>query len=86
MKVISTLLLAAGLSATQVQAASLVDATDPEQLVELVKGFGSATLEQDSYGDPLIVGRIKGNRYSIYFYGCDNNRDCDDVQFSAAWL
>jgi len=85
MKAISTLLLAAALGATNVQAASLVDATQPKQLLELAKGYGSASLEEDDFGDPLIVGRINGTRYSIYFYGCENNKDCDDVQFNAAW-
>ncbi|GAA0697622.1 YbjN domain-containing protein [Marinobacterium maritimum] len=85
MKAIPTMLLAAGLSVANVQAEPLVDATNPETLVQLVRGFGSATLEKDDYGDPLITGRIDGSKYGIYFYGCDNNRNCNDVQFSAAW-
>lgn len=85
MKAIPIMLLAAGLSVTGVQAESLVDATDPEKLAQLVRGFGSATLEKDDYGDPLITGRINGSKYGIYFYGCDDNRDCKDVQFAAAW-
>lgn len=85
MKAISTVLLAASLCAASVQAAPLVDATDPEVLLELAKGYGSATLKEDDYGDPLIVGRVEGNKYSIFFYGCEDNRDCDDILFSAAW-
>ncbi|MBA4503681.1 YbjN domain-containing protein [Marinobacterium marinum] len=85
MKAIPIMLLTAGLCAANVQAASQVDATDPQQILELAKGFGSATLEEDDYGDPLITGRINGSKYGIYFYGCDDNRDCTDIQFSAAW-
>ena len=85
MNAIPTLLLAASLSVASVQAEPLVDATNPDTLVQLVRGFGSATLEKDDYGDPLITGRINGSKYGVYFYGCEDGRDCNDVQFSAAW-
>lgn len=85
MKATSILLLAAGLSVTTVQAAPLVDASNPDTIVQMMRGFGSATLESDEYGDPLITGRIDGNKYGIYFYNCEDNKDCENVQFSAAW-
>lgn len=85
MKAIPMLCLAAGLCAANVQAEALVNATDPERVMELVRGFGSATLEQDAYGDPKITGRIDGHKFNLYFYGCDDNRNCSDLQFAAAW-
>jgi len=85
MKAIPILFIAAGLSVASAQAASLVDATDPERIVQLMRGFGSSTLESDDYGDPLITGRVEGSKYGIYFYGCKENRNCKDIQFSAAW-
>jgi uncharacterized protein YdbL (DUF1318 family) len=78
-------LLAVGLLFSSAQAATLVDATDPDQIVNIASGFGSAILEKDSAGDPKIVGRIDSIRYSIYFYGCSNNKNCRDIQFSAGW-
>jgi len=68
------------------EAKDLIDAEDPQAILEIAKGFGSARLKKDSQGDPMISGRIDGTRYGIYFYGCDNNhRHCDDIKFGAAW-
>lgn len=64
---------------------ALIDATKPERLHEIARGFGSAELDKDSQGDPRITGRIEGTKYGIYFYGCVKGADCDDIQFSASW-
>lgn len=64
---------------------AIVDATNPEVIVELARGFGSANLEVDSEGDPMIVGRINGTLYVIYFYGCEEGQSCREIQFAAAW-
>ena len=45
---------------------SLIDATKPERLHEIARGFGSAELDKDSQGDPRITGRIEGTKYGIY--------------------
>ncbi|MCG5517260.1 MULTISPECIES: YbjN domain-containing protein [unclassified Ectothiorhodospira] len=66
-------------------AADLVDATDPEQILNLARGYGSATLDTDGVGDPMITGRMDGTRYSIMFFGCSNNRNCKTLRFSTAW-
>lgn len=84
--VMTTGLSALLLTGTQVSADELIDATKPEAILNIAKGFGSAKLSKDSEGDPLITGRIRGTRYGIYFYGCDSEgADCDDIQFNAAW-
>lgn len=80
-----TLALTTLLTAGHVQAEQLVTATDPDHIAQLVRGFGSAVVEQDEYGDPLITGRIEGTKYGIYFYNCTDNADCKDIQFSTAW-
>ncbi len=64
---------------------TIVSAEAPQQVLEVAKGFGSASLEQDSDGDPKISGRIEGTKYLIHFYGCKSGANCDDIQFSAAW-
>lgn len=66
-------------------AQSLIDGSDPSQLLDLARGFGSAALETDPAGDPLINGRIEGVAYSIYFYGCTGGAACDTALFYAAW-
>lgn len=79
----SLLVLALGIGAAQ--ASPLIDASDPQQILEVAKGFGSAELGTDDVGDPNIIGRINGTKYGIYFYGCSNGRDCTALQFSAGW-
>ena len=66
-------------------AADLVTAKQPSQILSIAKGFGSAKLETDNSGDPVIRGRIDGTRYTVYFYGCDSGKNCDDIQFMAGW-
>lgn len=68
-----------------VQSAELVDAGQPEAILNVASGFGSANLETDSVGDPLIVGRIDGSKYRIVFHGCTDNADCTSLRFVAAW-
>lgn len=75
-----------GLGTTTVGAAQLVTAEEPEQILEIAKGFGSARLKKDSTGDPMIVGRMNGTKYGIYFYGCNKqHKECDDIKFGAGW-
>lgn len=66
-------------------AETLVDATDPEAILNVARGFGSASLETDDSGDPKIAGRIDGIRYSLYFYGCKAATNCQSLQFKAGW-
>jgi hypothetical protein len=63
----------------------MIDATNPDVILDLAKGYGSATLEKSSDGDPKIVGRIDGTRYGVFFYGCSDGKDCDDVQLVTGW-
>lgn len=63
----------------------LIDANYPEDILQIAKGYGQATLEKDSDGDPKIAGKIDGVKFGIYFYGCNNHVDCKDIQFSASW-
>jgi hypothetical protein len=71
--------------AAEVHAKDIIDATDPEAILNLAKGYGSAKLGTDSSGDPKITGRIDGTKYGVYFYGCKDGKNCDDIQFAAAW-
>ncbi|MBY6186481.1 YbjN domain-containing protein [Marinobacter hydrocarbonoclasticus] len=82
---IRALAVAALFAATPAFSASLVDATDPSEIVNLARGFGSASLDIDGEGDPMIIGRINGTKYAVYFYGCDDGRRCREIQFTAAW-
>ena len=64
----------------------MVSGNTPQAILEIAKGFGSATLEKDGVGDPKIVGRIDGTKYNLYFFNCeDDHTDCDTLQFTAGW-
>jgi hypothetical protein len=67
------------LSAAEAQ--TLVEANNPEKILEIARGFGSAELDVDLDQSPLITGRMGGFRYRIYFYGCEDGKDCTAIQF-----
>lgn len=63
----------------------LVTAGDVDRIAEIARGFGSATVETDPVGDPMIVGRMDGTQYGVLFYGCTDGSDCRDIQFFTRW-
>lgn len=86
------LLIAASLliSTTAANAHQLIDATNPAAILKIARDYGSATLTTDSYGDPLITGKLKNPssetsdfEYQIEFYNCDDdtNDNCEDILF-----
>ncbi|GGK46413.1 YbjN domain-containing protein [Salinarimonas ramus] len=81
----AALAMAAMLASGSAGAQSLIDGSVPDEVMNLARGFGSATLETDPVGDPLISGRIDGNAYRIYFYGCQANANCDTLLFEGVW-
>jgi hypothetical protein len=87
MRSLSALFLAAGLltgalSVARAEDAEILKSPDPAMVLESAKGFGSAKLEKDDSGDPMISGRLEGVKYVIYFYGCENHEKCKSLQFS----
>lgn len=66
-------------------AQTIVDATDPDQIAEIARGYGAVDVTTDAAGDPLLLGRMDGNQYQIIFYGCDGGTACTNIQFQAAW-
>lgn len=68
-------------SASMGQAQDLVMADDPEKILEIARGFGSAEIEQDGNGDPIIRARMEGTTYSILFFGCEEGVNCSSIQF-----
>lgn len=66
-------------------AAKMIDGSKPAEILNIARGFGSATLDTDDVGDPMINGRIDGNRYVIHFFGCTNGTNCGVILFRAGW-
>lgn len=88
MRLTSILLCAVGFTAFSAPAAlseDILTHPDPESILEIAKGFGSAELTKDSSGDPMVRGRMQGMKYVIFFYGCKNAVNCRSIQFSAGY-
>ena len=69
----------------QTAPAALVTAEDPDVIVAMAKGYGSAILDKDRDGDPKISCRMDGKAYTIFFYGCSNGKNCTSIQLWASW-
>ena len=63
----------------------LIDASNPQRILEIAKGFGLAELDRTSSGAPRISGRIEGKRYTLNFYGCKDGEKCKSLQFWTLW-
>jgi hypothetical protein len=66
-------------------AQTMIDATNIDEIVNIARGYGSATIQLDTLGDPQILGRIDGIQYTVNFYDCENGENCKSIQFRAAW-
>jgi hypothetical protein len=64
---------------------NLLTFADPDAILDVAKGYGSANLEKDSDGNPQVAGRIEGVKYWVYFYGCTNGANCRSIQFSTGY-
>ena len=63
----------------------LVTAGEPERILEIANQLGKAEMSTTKSGDPRIIGKIKDKPYSIFFYGCKENKNCTQIQFTALW-
>ena len=80
-------LLASLLSAPlPVTAQTLVDATDLDSILAIAKDYGTAELEKDSTGDPMVSGTIGPTQYAVFFYGCTDGADCTTIQFMSSYV
>ena len=76
-------LLSAPLPAT---AQTLVDATNLDSILAIAKDYGTAELETDSTGDPMVSGTIGPTQYAVFFYGCTDGADCTTIQFMSSYV
>lgn len=62
-----------------------IDRVGGEQLAELVADAGyRATPGRDGQGDPMVSSSAAGANYTIYMYGCEEDR-CKSLQFIAGF-
>ena len=80
------LALAATLAPIAVSAQSLVEAGDPDRLVELLhEGGYVAERTTDGVGDPMIDVTLPGTSFEVYFYDCTDGSDCLTLQLSSGY-
>jgi hypothetical protein len=79
------LFLTSAISVARAEDPEVLKTLDPSTILDLAKGYGSAKLEKDDGGDPMVSGRLQGMKYVIYFYGCDNHEKCKSLQFSSGY-
>lgn len=66
--------------------AQTMSAASPETIVQGLQALGySAKLETDNEGDPKISSSAAGVNFTIYFYGCSANANCQDLSFSSGF-
>lgn len=73
------------MAAPAVAANDIITANDVDAIVDIARGYGTARKTADDNGDPEVSGKLSGINYSIYFYGCNDHKDCTSVQFHAGW-
>lgn len=67
-------------------AAAPLEIAKPEQLVETMQEAGfRAELTEDDVGDPMIKSNANGASFIILFYGCEDHKNCTDLQFYAGY-
>jgi hypothetical protein len=67
-------------------APNLITAASFDAIIEALedKGF-TVKLTADSDGDPLIESTADDAPFTVRFYGCTRNKDCEYIQFVSGW-
>jgi hypothetical protein len=66
----------------------LINGNSTDDILNLARGYGSATLGTQDSGAPKISGKIDGQPYTIYFSSCDDktHTDCEDLDLYTGYL
>lgn len=76
----------AALLAPATAAAAEIEPARPETIRAVAARFGSAVLDRDGFGDPLIVAAAGRINYIVEFYGCRNGRNCTEILLRASFV
>lgn len=81
----AALALAGAASSAHAQTGHVL-ASDPQGIATLMQAAGyRAEITTDGDGDPKILSSAEGANFSVYFYGCTTNKNCQSIQFSAGF-
>lgn len=85
-KMLFTLGAIATFAISATASAQMVRPQEPKTLVSALQDAGyKAELTSDSSGDPMIKSSTGGSNFTIFFYGCTDNKDCRTVQFYSGY-
>lgn len=66
--------------------AGMITGSDFDEMIASFERNGlSVKLTRDSDGDPRLRSTDDDNPFSVIFYQCTDNEDCQVIQFSAGW-
>ncbi|APG45757.1 YbjN domain-containing protein [Phaeobacter porticola] len=86
MKLFSLLTAAALIALPDLGQADNILAKDATTLSKFFEAEGvDFEVTTDDVGDPKLKVDYYGNDFSIYFYGCENNKNCDAIQFFSGY-
>lgn len=84
-KFLTAALAGIALQSAPAMAEPLVKA-DPQQIATVLRDAGyKAKIDKDSTGDPMIESGASGYVFFIYFYGCQEAKNCTTLQFEASF-
>lgn len=67
-------------------AAAEITATNANVVLKAMQDFGLvATMGTDNDDDPKISSRVSDTKFSVYFYGCQDNTNCTSVLIKAGY-
>jgi hypothetical protein len=81
-------LVAAGLGGTQAVAedVTLITGQDADMIVAAFEKSGfKVTLSEDDDGDPLLESTDEDEPFTVHFYRCNDEHQCDAIQFVSGW-
>lgn len=67
-------------------ASAEITATNANVVMKAMQDFGLvATMGTDNEGDPKISSRVSDTKFSVYFYGCQENNNCTSIMIKAGY-
>ena len=79
-------LATAALISSSTIATAEITATDANVVMKAMQDFGLiATMDVDGQGDPKVSSRVSDTKFSVYFYGCQDNDNCSSILIKAGY-
>lgn len=77
---------AAGAADKETCGAGMICASDPKTIADALMAAGyKAKIGKDSQGDPQIESAASGYNFTVYFYDCEEAKNCAAIQFQVSF-